>query len=66
MIENKGGMIVCVDDLESSIEAVRLELDPEKRREQSRFNRDKVKLNYASNVVLDKYVDCYERLNEIK
>lgn len=66
MIENKGGIIVCVDDLESSIEAVRLELDAEKRREQSRFNRDKVKLKYASNIVLDKYVDCYERLNEIK
>ncbi len=62
MIENKGGSIVPVNDVNATVEAVRLELDCERRKEQSRFNVEKVKNLYASNVVLDKYVDCYERL----
>lgn len=62
MIENKGGTIISVDNINASVEAVRLELDYKKRKEQSKFNVEKVKCFYASNIVLDKYVDCYERL----
>lgn len=62
MIENKGGIVVSVDDVNAVIEAVQLEFNSETRKEQSKFNLEKVKNLYASNVVLDKYVDCYERI----
>ena len=62
MIENKGGIIVDVDDFDASVEALQLELDYKKRKKQSKFNVEKVKNFYVSNIVLDKYVDCYERV----
>ena len=62
MIEDKGGIVVDVDDIDSTIEALRNELDYERRKEQSHFNLDKITNSYVSNVVLDMYVDCYEKL----
>lgn len=62
MIEDKGGSIICVDDFDVAIKAMSSELDYERRMNQSKFNIEKIRNSYASNIVLDKYVECYERL----
>lgn len=62
MIEDKGGIIVGVDDLDESIKAMRNELDYARRKKQSKFNIEKIRNSYVSDIVLDKYVNCYERL----
>lgn len=62
MIEDKGGIVVAIDDINSTVEALRNELDLERRKKQSHFNLEKITNSYASNVVLDMYVNCYEKL----
>ena len=62
MIENKGGIVINVDDYEEAIKAIEQERDIELRKRQSSFNIGKMLHSYSSSVVLDMYVDCYERL----
>ena len=63
MIENKGGIVVGVDNVEDALKAISAELNYELRKSQSMFNLNKVLNSYTSDIVLDMYVDCYERLN---
>ena len=60
MIEDKGGIIVQVDSLEDAKNALVNEFDFKKRKQQALFNIKKITSVYTSDVVLDKYVNCYE------
>lgn len=62
MIGGAGGVVVPIDNITETIEAINNELDYQIRQVQSTANIAKVKRCYSSNVVLDKYVDCYERI----
>lgn len=62
MIEKSGGRVVPINDLEKCISAFKDELNYELRRYQSEFNIRKVNRCYKDSVILDQYVDCYERL----
>ena len=61
MIENKGGIVVPPLDLNSTYEAIQQEQDPVLRKKQSVFNIQKVKKCYSENIILDRYVACYEQ-----
>lgn len=62
MIEDYGGRVVPISDLEKSIMALKDEFSYELRKSQSDFNINKVNRCYKDTVILNQYVDCYERL----
>lgn len=62
MIEDKGGMVVPVDDIEATIRALNMIREKNVREEQSRFNLEKVRTMYAADVIIDRYVDVYETI----
>ncbi len=62
MIEDKGGSVVPINNIKQSIEAIKREQNFDLRRKQSKFNVSKVKKCYQDTVILDRYVNCYERL----
>ncbi len=63
MLQNKGGVIIPVNDSEALINAVgKLKDDKELRKSMSDFNIDKVSTYYTDKAVLDQYVDVYESL----
>lgn len=62
MIEDKGGEVVPIRSPQEAANALKKMLPMEVRKKQSEFNRNKIKTVYASNIVLDQYVDCYESL----
>lgn len=64
MIENKGGIVVKVHDIEAVVSALHEMQDPRLRLSQSHANIAKVSSEYVDTVVIDKYVDAYESLLE--
>ena len=64
MIENEGGIVVPVEDVDATSDAIGKELDYSLRVRQSEYNINKVKKEYSSKVVLDRYVDCYNKMIE--
>lgn len=61
MIEDKGGIVIPVKDLDAAKKAIESMNKKEVREKQSEFNMMKVKNNYSEKIVLEQYVDCYER-----
>jgi glycosyltransferase involved in cell wall biosynthesis len=63
MIEDKGGCVVPVKDVQAIISAInKLCDDKEKRSLQSQWNIKKVNECYLDTIVTNKYVDVYERI----
>lgn len=62
MIGSEGGTVVPVESIEATADAISKEMDYSLRVMQSQYNIDKVKKQYCSKVVLDKYVDTYNRV----
>lgn len=62
MIEDQGGVSVPIKDPYATIEALKKLKKRETRERCSIFNIQKVKTVYHDEVVLAKYVNCYERL----
>ena len=62
MIEDKGGIVIPVKDIDAAKNAIESMNKKEVREKQSEFNMKKVKEFYAENVVLSQYIDCYENL----
>ena len=62
MIENKGGIVVPIREEKVAIYALKQMLQADLRKQQSVFNITKIKSSYTDAVVLEQYVDCYERL----
>lgn len=61
MIENKGGEVVPIKDVEAVIKALKKMMSETVREKQSKFNLYKVKTKYNDKIVLNQYVECYER-----
>lgn len=64
MIEDKGGFVVPIHDVEATVASLENMRSHEIRQQQSRFNISKVKRCYMESNVLDQYVDVYESLLE--
>lgn len=62
MIENRGGIVVPIKSISSVIEALKEEENYENRKKQSSFNINKVRNEYSKRIILDRYVDCYEKV----
>ncbi|MGN1158269.1 MAG: glycosyltransferase family 4 protein [Agathobacter sp.] len=62
MIEDQGGEVVPVRDIDSAVSALKRMFSSEVRRKQSVFNVRKVESSYRDDVVQEQYVDCYERV----
>ena len=62
MIEDRGGCVVPIRDVEAAKAAFATMLPPDVRKAQSEFNIHKIKTAYADETVLGQYVDCYETL----
>lgn len=60
MLENKGGVIIGVDNLEQLIEAINSIKNPEVRRQMSEWNVKKVENNYSADIVIQKYANFYD------
>lgn len=60
MINDKGGRVVSPKNSKEAIEALNSMLNANIRREQSQRNIRKVRTEYAADVVLNQYVECYE------
>lgn len=62
MIENRGGIVVPVQDADAAAFAVQSMKPIEVREKMSQWNRDRVKKAYAANIVTNMYVRVYEEL----
>ena len=62
MIGTDGGVVVDVKDCDAAIQALKSMMPAEVRKKQSESNIKKVKTDYIESIVLDKYVDCYEKV----
>lgn len=62
MIEDEGGVVVPVRDVKEACEALEKMKDSAVRKQQSGFNIEKIKSEYADSVVQEQYVNCYEGL----
>ena len=62
MIEDKGGVVVPVHGVEEACKGLERMADQNVRRQQSKFNIEKIKREYADAVVQAQYVNCYEGL----
>ncbi|WP_332648212.1 glycosyltransferase family 4 protein [Lysinibacillus sp. 54212] len=62
MIEAKGGILVDVADINGNIKAINTLQDKEKRLCMSLWNREKVRDNYTTNVVMEKIFQEYFNL----
>ena len=65
MIQDKGGVIVNVNDMPSTIDAVEYMLPRATREQMSAWNVEKVKREYTSEVVFEKLKELYETLIKI-
>lgn len=64
MIENKGGKVVPVKNVNEIINALsKLESDGKVRESQSLWNINKVKNNYSQSIITSMYVDIYDKLS---
>lgn len=57
-----GGAVVAVKDVDAAAEALNAIMPADIRKKQSQANIQKVKTEYVDSVVLDQYVDVYERV----
>jgi len=64
MLENKGGIIIDVDNLEQLIAAINSIKDSKVRKEMSKWNINKVKEYYSADVVINQYAKLYDYLKE--
>ena len=62
MIEDKGGVVVPVHGVEEACKGLEWMADQSVRGQQSEFNIEKIKREYADAVVQMQYVNCYEEL----
>lgn len=62
MIEGAGGRVIEIHNVAGAVEAIKEMNDYQIRSDMSCANINKVKENYISDVVIDKYVDAYESL----
>lgn len=62
MIEDKGGVVVPVHGIIEACKGLEWMADQGLRKQQSEFNIDKIKREYADSVVQAQYVKCYESL----
>lgn len=62
MVEDKGGIVVGVRDVDSAVLALNQMQDYESRKKMSVWNQQKARNNYNSRVVTDMYVDTYEEV----
>lgn len=60
MIENNGGFIVEVGNISEIIEAIKQIRNPEIRKKMSRWNVNKVKNNYLTDVVISDFIEIYK------
>ena len=65
MIEDKRGVIVPYNNPAETIKAIEKEHDVSLRCEQSKFNIRKVRNFYSDKVVIDRYIDCYEKVTGV-
>lgn len=61
MIEDKGGVVIPVRCAEKAIEAIEAIKSQSVRQQMSHFNQEKIRRCYSAEVVLDMYVNVYER-----
>ena len=59
MLEGKGGLIVPIGDVESMARAIDALRDPERRKEMSRWNLEKVEKFYIVDIVMKRIVSLY-------
>jgi len=62
MIEDEGGVVVPVHGVEEACKGLKWMADQSIRKQQSEFNIEKIKREYADSVVQAQYVKCYEEL----
>lgn len=62
MIEDKGGVVVPVHGVEEACKGFERMADQGIRKQQSEFNIEKIKREYADSVVQAQYVKCYDSL----
>ena len=62
MVGETGGAVVGIKDPKGAIQALETMMPANVRKKQSEANIAKVKAEYRDRVILDRYVDCYERL----
>ena len=62
MIEDKGGVVVPVHGVNETYKGLEWMADQSIRKQQSEFNIEKIKREYADSVVQAQYVKCYEEL----
>lgn len=61
MVENQGGVVIPVRCAEEAIKAIEKMKPQSVRQQMSQFNVNKVQTCYSADVVLDMYVDAYEK-----
>lgn len=64
MIENKGGIVVPLFDINSVKEAIIKLDDPSIRQKMGEWNRKKILENYSKEIVTDLYVEAYDKLSK--
>lgn len=62
MIDDAGGVVVGVKDIDGAVEALKTMLDSNVRKTMSIANIQKVKEMYIDRVVINQYVDAYESI----
>lgn len=62
MIENKGGSVVSVGDIDAAVTALTMMDKCSVRTEMSNWNKEKVKREYSAKIVTDRYVNVYESI----
>lgn len=62
MIDNDGGVVVRVGNIADIVDAIKYLQSPKIREKCSKYNYNKVRRCYSSSVVLDLYVDAYNRV----
>ena len=62
MIEDKGGVVVPVHGVEEACKGLEWMAEQSVRGQQSEYNIEKIKREYADSVVQAQYVKCYEEL----
>ena len=62
MIEGRGGIIIAPGDIEAASEAINQMRDENVRKDMSSFNIEKVRTAYSEKVVINRYLDEYDRL----
>lgn len=62
MIGEKGGAVVDVHDVEGAVSALKKMRPKEVRNSMSQQNIEKVRSEYTDRIVIDQYIDAYERI----